>query len=45
VAQAFFYPPFQRPLRFCETPAFRERAESYGGYDLDAFGTVHFNGP
>jgi molybdate-binding protein len=42
--KAYFDPPFQRLVRLCLTPAFRERAQVFGGYDVEGFGTVHFNG-
>lgn len=42
--KAFFDPPFQKFLAFCATPAFAARAAELGGYDVSAFGTVHFNG-
>jgi putative molybdopterin biosynthesis protein len=43
--KAYFDPPWQKFMRFCESAAFRERAAAYGGYDLNAFGAVRFNGP
>ena len=43
--KAYFDPPFQKLMRFCASPAFRERARSFGGYDIAEFGAVHFNGP
>lgn len=42
---AFFETPFQTLWRFGATEAFRNHATALGGYDLDGFGTVHFNGP
>ncbi len=41
---AWFDPPFQSFVRFCTSAAFRERAESLGGYDVSGLWTVHFNG-
>ena len=38
-------PPMQRLWQFCATDAFNERAIALGGYRMDGFGTVHFNGP
>ena len=35
----------QRLWQFCATDAFNERAIALGGYRMDGFGTVHFNGP
>jgi excisionase family DNA binding protein len=32
-------------IGFCRTPAFRDKAEELGGYDVSGFGTVHYNGP
>ncbi len=42
--RAWFDPPFQTFLRFCESPAFREHAASLEGYDVKGLGSVHFNG-
>lgn len=42
---AFFDAPFQKLWNFCYTQALRTRAQTLGGYQLDGFGTVHFNGP
>ena len=42
--KAFFDPPFQKLVRFCESAPFRERAAVFGGYDCETFGAVHFNG-
>ena len=41
--KAWFEPPFQAFLAFCGTDAFRVQAESYGGYDVAALGTVAWN--
>lgn len=43
--RAWFEPAFQRLFGFGLTPAFREKAEELGGYDVSGFGRVHFNGP
>ncbi len=43
--KAYFEPPFQKFMRFCESPAFRGRAEALGGYDCSEMGAIHFNGP
>ena len=42
---AYFEPPMQRLWQFCATDTFNERAKVLGGYRMDGFGTVHFNGP
>ena len=31
-------------LRFCAGRSFREKAAELGGYDVEDFGVVHFNG-
>jgi putative molybdopterin biosynthesis protein len=41
--KAYFDPPFQKLVRFCSTSGFFERARILGGYDVEGFGTVHFN--
>ncbi len=41
----YFEPPVQALLAFARTPAFRDRAEAMGGYDVSGTGTVRFNGP
>lgn len=38
-------PPIQKLLAFTRTPAFTERAEHLGGYDLGDCGTIRYNGP
>lgn len=43
--KAYFEPPMQKLVRFCASDVFRQRAGTYGGYDIDDFGAVHFNGP
>ena len=42
--KAYFDPPFQKFLKFCGSKAFRAKAQDLGGYDISAFGAVHFNG-
>lgn len=42
---AWFEPPMQTFLGFCEGPEFRARARELRGYDVSGFGTIHFNGP
>jgi excisionase family DNA binding protein len=42
--RAYFDPPMQKFLAFCRSEPFRQRAETMGGYDVKAFGAVHFNG-
>lgn len=42
--KAYFDPAMQDLLAFCHDPAFRQRAESLGGYDLADFGRVVWNG-
>jgi putative molybdopterin biosynthesis protein len=42
---AYFDPPFQKLIGFCSSEPFDRRAKEFGGYDIDGFGTVHFNGP
>jgi len=41
--RAWFEPPFQALLAFCRQPEFAEKAVEFGGYDVSAFGKVHFN--
>lgn len=43
--KAYFEPPFQKFMRFCESQAFLGRAEALGGYDCAEMGAIHFNGP
>jgi putative molybdopterin biosynthesis protein len=43
--RAWFDPPMQRFLGFCQSPAFVARAHELDGYDISEFGTVHYNGP
>jgi putative molybdopterin biosynthesis protein len=42
---AFFEPPPQRLLAFCRTDTFAAKARELGGYDIEGFGRVHYNGP
>ncbi|MGB7183492.1 MAG: helix-turn-helix transcriptional regulator [Burkholderiaceae bacterium] len=42
--RAWFEPPMQKFLTFCNSPAFAARAAEMDGYDVSGFGTVHFNG-
>jgi putative molybdopterin biosynthesis protein len=42
--KAYFDPPFQKLVRFCQSDAFRDRIHKLGGYDIAQFGAVHFNG-
>lgn len=41
----FFEPPLRTLLDFTRTPAFQERAQAMGGYDVSQLGKIHFNGP
>jgi len=41
----YFEPRWQRVVGFTRSPAFRAKAESFGGYDLSGHGTVRWNGP
>lgn len=43
--KAWFDPPFQRFLAFCDTDAFRAEASRQIGAELSEFGQVRFNGP
>lgn len=42
--RAYFDPPFQALMSFARTPAFRERAQALGGYEVATLGKVWFNG-
>jgi molybdate-binding protein len=42
--RAWFEPVFQTFLSFCQSAAFRERAESLQDYDVSGIGSIHFNG-
>lgn len=42
--RAFFEPPMQAFLAFCQTKAFTECAARFAGYDITHFGTVRWNG-
>ena len=41
--KAWFDPGFQKLIAFCQTDAFRQRAEGYGGYDVAQAGKVLWN--
>jgi len=41
--KAWFEPQMQALVRFLSSPEFAARAESYGGYDIAACGTVLWN--
>ena len=43
--RCWFEPPMKRLLAFCRRPAFAEKAEALGGYDVSGFGRVQWNGP
>jgi putative molybdopterin biosynthesis protein len=43
--RAFFEPPLQRLWTFCRTEPFAAKVRDLGGYDVGAFGRVHYNGP
>ncbi|NRG17959.1 helix-turn-helix transcriptional regulator [Rhizobiales bacterium] len=40
----WFERPFQALLAFCRSPAFAEMSARFGGYRIEHFGTVRFNG-
>ena len=42
--RAWFEPPMQRFIRFCQSPAFTQKAKELQGYDVSGFGHIHFNG-
>lgn len=41
----WFEPPLRKLISFARAPAFVERAEELGGYDITGLGTVRYNGP
>jgi excisionase family DNA binding protein len=41
----WFEPPLRKLISFARAPAFAERAEELGGYDITGLGTVRYNGP
>ena len=41
--RCWFEPEMQRFAAFCGGRAFRQKAAELGGYNVDGFGTVHFN--
>lgn len=42
--RAWFDPPLQSLIRFCQNKTFEARAAAFTGYDVSGFGRVHFNG-
>lgn len=42
--KAWFEPPMQAFLAFCNTDAFHAKAQAMGGYDVTGLGKVHFVG-
>ena len=42
--RACFEPPLQKLIQFCGSPAFSDQAAGLPGYEVQGFGTVHFNG-
>lgn len=42
--RAWFEPPMQRFIYFCQTQGFAQKVDELGGYDVSGFGRVHFNG-
>jgi len=42
--RAWFEPPMQRFIRFCQSAAFVQKAKELDGYDVSGFGKIHFNG-
>ena len=41
--RAWFEAPFQKVLAFCGSAQFADRAQAYGGYDVEGLGTVIWN--
>jgi excisionase family DNA binding protein len=41
--KAWFDAPMQKLMAFCATEAFANRAQAYGGYDIEGLGTVNWN--
>lgn len=41
--RAYFEPPFQTLLTFCQGAAFRDRADAIGGYDVEGLGAVRWS--
>ncbi len=41
--RSWFEEPMQKLLAFCRTPAFAEKANALGGYDISALGSVKWN--
>lgn len=42
--RAWFEPPMQCFVQFCNTAAFTKKADDLRGYDISGFGRIHFNG-
>lgn len=42
--RAWFEPPMQRFVAFCQSSTFRDKAAELHGYDVTGLGRVHFNG-
>ncbi len=42
--RSFFEPPLQRLFGLARSEAFRQRADSFGWYDVNGVGTIQFNG-
>jgi len=43
--RAYFEPPLQRLFAFCRSAPFAAKARDLGGYAIEGFGRVHYNGP
>ena len=43
--RAYFEPPFQTLFAFCRSPAFTDKAEEMGGYDLSGHAGIRWNSP
>jgi excisionase family DNA binding protein len=41
--RAWFEPPFQAFIKFCQSAAFAERAAEFAGYDVSGLWSVHYN--
>jgi molybdate-binding protein len=41
--KAWFEPPIQMLVKFCQTDDFLSRAKTYGGYNVEDFGCVVWN--
>jgi excisionase family DNA binding protein len=42
--RAYFEPPLQRLFAFCRSAPFAAKARDLGGYAIEGFGRVHYNG-